>query len=218
VAGSVEVGGAGGTSGSELVPVAGVLGLVVDSVGGVDGSSVSGTPADGEADEVEAAGSGEVEVADGLGDGEVVIDRTFARSVAAIVGASPSGVSPAPAPPTSFSGPDVCSPTTAGGRTGATSTAPSLTPNHIAGPSPTATIAPKSAAGPRCMTDLPRYKAIILLFPGPALPISGNAKRTAPEAIVTQGDQLVAHSSWMRRSRLGHESPAHEVQARAMPV
>jgi hypothetical protein len=143
--------------------VGGVLGAVVDSVGGVDGvDSVGVGDSLGEAEV--AVGVGEVVVAEGDGD-EAVTASIFARRVALIVGSLASGLSPAPVPPSSCSGPELCSPTTAGGRTGATSTAPSLTPNHIAGPSPTATIAPKSAAGPRSMSDLPRVTRSSARFP-----------------------------------------------------
>jgi len=155
--------------------VGGSVGWVVDSVGGVDGPPVGpvggvvGPPLpDGEAetvgDVVICVGVGDAFLVCALGDGEVVSRSTVARGVALTVESS-SGLSPAPAPPTSCSGPAVCSPTT-GGRAGTVSTAPRRTPNHIAGPSPTATIAPKSAAGPRSMVTSPVSSLIIRLRPG----------------------------------------------------
>src|SRR3954451_12797490 len=148
---------AGGDGGVASPPVGSSAGLEVDSVGSegvlslgdVDGSADGSL--DGFGDFVELRPAGRVDD-DGSGSGLM-----SARGSVPTTTAESSGAEPA-APPLSWLrcvGP--CSEVTAGGRTGDSIALPNCAPNHIAGPSPTATMAPKSAIGPRSISAPPPW-------------------------------------------------------------
>jgi hypothetical protein len=119
---SPEAGGEGATDGP-VVAVGEVVGTEVDSVGGVVVGLSLGL---GLGDALDAG----AEVGDGLdsvgeGDGDVVDGSTSDCGVPLITESVPVlAVSPAPEPPTNWLGPELGSPTRAGGRDGATSMLP----------------------------------------------------------------------------------------------
>jgi hypothetical protein len=138
----------GGGDGGAFVLALGELGVPVDSVGGVDGSVLaSAVPVVGVADGVAVVSLG---WGDGLTRRPSRIGSSWPRSVGwrTIVGFSVA----APAPPPSFcAGLEVRGELTAAGEplAGTATMVANWAPSHIAGPRPTATMAPKSANGPR---------------------------------------------------------------------
>jgi hypothetical protein len=121
--GASSDGGAGGCAGALLSLVAGADGLDADSVGGV---VTGGLVRLGSGAGLDVRGAVvAVVVARGRGDGEVGSGTTSPCGVAPITASSPTvAPSAAPAPPTSLLGPELGSPTIAGGRDGPTSMLP----------------------------------------------------------------------------------------------
>jgi hypothetical protein len=80
----------------------------------------------------------------------------LARGVVSTITAGSWGAEPA-APPLSWFWLGLCSDRTAGGEVGTSVAFPNWAPSHMAGPSPTAMMAPKSASGPRSISAPPPW-------------------------------------------------------------
>jgi hypothetical protein len=143
----------GGEGGGSLPPVGG-LDVVLDSVGGVDGPVLGG----GELRIGVVVEEAEIRL--GCGDGLAERSSRIGRSWPCWVGGRTidglSGVEPAPPPSFGCVGLGCCELTAAGvPLVGVGKMVANWAPSHIAGPRPTATMAPKSANGPRSIARHP---------------------------------------------------------------
>jgi hypothetical protein len=130
---------------------------------------------------------------DGSGVGTVLVSRGGSASASASrTRGALSGTAPAPSPPGARASSTM---EVTLGRWGVTSISPNWAPSHIAGPSPTAMMAPKSAIGPRSITAPPLVDAIVDDLLGSLLPVSANGKRITAVVIVTQSDDTNTLSS-----------------------
>ena len=139
----------------------------VDSAGGVDDGLLGGA-LDRSAVTV---GDGVLRLGCGVGvvDGLVSTGRSCVRGFGRRTTVGSSGAAPAPPPSSVRVGLGCCELTAAGLGAGTARAGPNWAPSHIAGPKPTATMAPNSASGPRSIALHPPG-AMIPVAPGCLLP------------------------------------------------